>query len=54
MINNQANTLFDKIDSCLGNCNETYSGNIFLRKIITEQGLLIFKIRLTVRMRVRV
>ena len=30
--------LFQKIDSCLGNCNETYSGNIFLRRTISEQG----------------
>ncbi|CAF1272991.1 unnamed protein product [Rotaria sordida] len=35
------NELFDKIDLCLGNCNETYSGNIFLRKTRTEQGNLI-------------
>jgi len=47
MINNQTNTLFNKIDLCLGNCNETYSGNIFLRKTRSEQGLfnqLIFQI----------
>ena len=30
--------LFEKIESCLGNCNETYSGNIFLRRTISEQG----------------
>ena len=41
LINNQTNTLFHKIDLCLGNCNETYSGNIFLRKTITEQGNLL-------------
>lgn len=33
--------LFEKIDLCRGNCNETYSGNIFLRKSRTEQGNLI-------------
>ena len=38
---NKSNTLFDHIDFCLGNCNETYSGNIFLRKTRTEQGNLI-------------
>jgi hypothetical protein len=47
MINNKTNTLFNKIDLCLGNCNETYSGNIFLRKTRSEHGLfnqLIFQI----------
>ncbi|CAF4739789.1 unnamed protein product [Rotaria sp. Silwood1] len=38
MMSIKTNTLFDKIDLCLGNCNETYSGNIFLRKTKTEQG----------------
>ncbi|UJR08070.1 hypothetical protein I4U23_012347 [Adineta vaga] len=31
-------TLFNKIDFCLGNCNETYSGNVFVRKTRSEQG----------------
>ncbi len=39
LINNTTtNGLFQKIDLCLGNCNETYSGNIFLRKTRSEQG----------------
>ena len=38
MLNNKTKTLFDKIDLCLGNCNETYSGNIFLRRTRSEQG----------------
>jgi hypothetical protein len=42
MVNNKTNTLFDKIDLCLGNCNETYSGNIFLRRTRSEQGLFRF------------
>ncbi|CAF2768026.1 unnamed protein product [Rotaria sp. Silwood2] len=41
MVSTTRNTLFDKIDLCLGNCNETYSGNIFLRKTRSEQGSLI-------------
>jgi len=42
LMNNQTtNGLFDKIDLCLGNCNESYSGNIFLRKTRSEQGQLI-------------
>ena len=35
----RTHTFFDKIDLCLGNCNETYSGNVFLRKTRSEQGL---------------
>lgn len=34
----KSDPLFQQIDSCLGNCNETYSGNIFLRKIRSEHG----------------
>lgn len=41
MTKTKTNTLFDKIDLCLGNCNETYSGNIFLRKTRSEQGKFI-------------
>ena len=33
-----AQTLFQHIASCSGNCNETYSGNIFLRRTLSEQG----------------
>lgn len=43
MIPIKTNTIFDRIDLCLGNCNETYSGNIFLRKMRTEQGLFYMK-----------
>jgi len=39
MINSKTNVIFDKIHSCLGNCNESYSENIFLRKTRSEQGL---------------
>ncbi|CAF1233855.1 unnamed protein product [Adineta steineri] len=38
IVPNKTNTLFNHIDLCLGNCNETYSGNIFLRKTRTDQG----------------
>lgn len=38
------NKLFNKIDLCLGNCNETYSGNIFLRKTRTQQSIEQFSV----------
>jgi hypothetical protein len=36
------NPFFETIDSCLGNCIETYWGNIFLRQILSEQSLIFF------------
>ncbi|CAF1458750.1 unnamed protein product [Adineta ricciae] len=38
---NMSTTLFNQIDLCLGNCNETYSGNVFVRKTRSEQGQLV-------------
>jgi hypothetical protein len=38
MIDRQCQAWFDHVDLCLGNCNETYSGNIFLRRTRSEQG----------------
>ena len=34
----KSDPFFGEIDSCVGNCNETYSGNIFLRKTRSNQG----------------
>ncbi|CAF3934389.1 unnamed protein product [Rotaria magnacalcarata] len=38
MVPTNTNTLLNKIDLCLGNCNETFSGNIFSKKSRSEQG----------------
>lgn len=38
LTSSNSSILFEKIEKCTGNCNETYPGNIFLRGTISEQG----------------